>query len=165
MRLRATTLLAVLGFAGAASADADVPTLIPAQPVAPTRTEVLAGGGYGYGGAVPYGIPVTAQGPGCAAPTGPAAECATRTRFLRAFLQRTAAGVAKPNDCSCWAAEMTFFFGGCKAFYTPGFECTSCGVLGCGKFNPREYGPGVHGMRGQCGPGILAGGTGLPTFR
>ncbi len=145
MRLRA--LLAAVAMSGTAAADEII--LIPAEPVAPTRTQMMQmeASGFDLGG-----VPITSFGPGCAV-SEPATACPPsggRERTMFGLLHRFRVGVAMPLRCSCWAAEMNFFFGGCNAFYTPGLECTSCGILGRGRFAPREYGPGSMNAAPPC---------------
>lgn len=48
-------------------------------------------------------------------------------------------GTANPVTCGCLASERTFFFGGCRQFYTPGKTCGGCAL---------DYGPG--GVAGGC---------------
>ena len=155
MRLRA--LLAAVALTGTAVADEI--TLIPAEPVAPTRTQMmeLSASGFDLGA-----VPITSQGPGCVV-CEPAAVCppAGRQRVKFGLLQRFRLGVAVPMQCSCWASEINFFFGGCRAFYTPGLECTSCGILGRGRFAPREYGMGSRNTAPSCDTP----GTGFLNFR
>ena len=159
MRLRA--LLAALALTGTAAADEF--TLLPAQPVAPTRTEQMRMAEFGLDG-----VPVTATGPGC--PTDAATCEANRRRILDGTYRRTLCGVvdrfrtgvAMPLRCGCWASELTFFFGGCRSFYNPKWECNSCGVFGSGRFGPVQYGPGSRGTAPGCDTPPV---TGFPTFR
>ena len=159
MRLRA--LLAALALT--ATAAADEITLLPAQPVAPTRAEQMSMAESGLDG-----VPVTAMGPGCPA-GGPTCEAnrrrvldGTYRRTLCGIVDRFRTGVAMPLRCGCWASEMTFFFGGCRSFYNPKWECNSCGVFGSGRFAQVQYGPGSRGTAPGCDTPSV---TGFPTFR
>jgi len=152
MRLRA--LLAAV--AVSATATADEITLIPAEPVAPTRTQLMEMEAGAY---VVNGVPVAAAGSG---------EASRRRiidgsylRSMQAVRCRFRQGVAMPIRCSCWAAELTFMFGGCQAFFTPAWECRSCSPLGCGRFGPIDYAPGSLGTLPPCDAPV----TGLPVSR
>lgn len=153
----------------AASAQ-DVPTLLPAEPVAPTRTERMAvpTTGLDFGG-----VPILAVGPGTPAAGGDPACPPTASRrrlfdgtclqMLQAILYRSRVGVASSLTCNCFAAERNFMFGGCRAYFRPGLECTSCGLFGQGRFGPIEYGIGARGTAPACDTHAPA--TGLPAFR
>ena len=43
--------------------------------------------------------------------------------------------------CSSYAAERTFFWGGCSQYFNPGYKCGSCGPLGGGLFGKHDYYP------------------------
>lgn len=133
--MRARALLAALALA--ATATADEITLLPAQPVAPTRTEqMMMAGTLGYDAA-----PIE-YGPACDR---------TYRQIVAGFFHRLNTGVAMPLRCGCWAAETNFLFGGCKQFYNPQWECNACGILGCGaRFAPIHYGPGSRGLAPSC---------------
>jgi len=152
MRFRA--LLAAV--AVSATAAADEITLIPAEPVAPTRTQLLEMEAAAY----------EADGGLLAAP-GSAEACRRRIvdgsylRTLHAVRCRFRQGVAMPIRCSCWAAELTFMFGGCQAFFTPAWECTKCSPLGRGRFGPIHYAPGSFGTAPSCNAPV----AGLPVSR
>lgn len=140
-----------------ATAAADEITLIPAQPVAPTRTQLLEMEAAAY----------EVEGGYLAAP-GSAEACrraglvdGNYLRTLHAVRCRFRQGVAMPIRCSCWAAELNFFFGGCQAYFTPAWECTRCSPLGRGQFGPIHYAPGSYGTAPQCHSPV----SGLPVSR
>ena len=162
MSTRFAGLCAALALTTFAAAQDSI--LMPAQPVSPTRTEQMAMAATGF---VVDGVPVTAVGPGCvAACPAPAARRrifdGTCLNALQAVLYRSRVGVATPLSCSCLASERNFMFGGCRAFFMPGLECTSCGLFGGGCFGPIEYGRGHRGTAPDCPTGYT---TGLPLSR
>ena len=85
--------------------------------------------------APPAAPPVMVSNPNCGTPAV-AAGCndgkgKKRGGLLDKFL--IGSGTANPINCGCLAAERTFFFGGCKQFFTPGRTCGGSSLeYGCG---------------------------------
>jgi hypothetical protein len=147
MRAPFAGLCAVLALAASTSAS-DVPSLIPAQPVAPTRTEQM-----GFGALPVAGVGGVAVGGECATEAGRRRWLdGTFRQSLRDCLARYGfgVGVAMSPACNCFAAERSFIVGSSCNFFMPGLECVSCGWFGRGRFTPIEYGPGYLGAARPC---------------
>lgn len=66
-------------------------------------------------------------------------------RHLKARLCSPEYAVANPTGCGTHFSEKNFFFGSCCQFFTPGRECGSCGLGGCGLGRLRNCPPIIYG--------------------
>jgi hypothetical protein len=89
--------------------------------------------------AYPTAPPIQYANPACGTPApacDPGKDGKKGSLFGKLFIGK---GTANPVACGCLASERTFFFGGCRQFYTPGRTCGGCAL---------DYGPG--GVLGGC---------------
>jgi hypothetical protein len=143
MRQRMMILAAALVVALAAStASAQAPTEFkaPLQTPAASAPAAFASG---------CSAPVVVNGcGGCA--------CTTTHEKTKCSL-RISPGTVNPVGCSCFAAQRTFFWGGCHSFWNPQQTCgNGCGGGGCGnRFGNHcplpEYGHGLGAPANNCG--------------
>jgi len=149
MRVRLLAAAAALiGLVSFASAQAPVPSTLPAIPSA-APAPVAAPPGMMLVPVPPAQAPVAAPAPvvvqapaGCATPAPAAAsDCGPKVRSNLLSRKLIGCGTANPVGCGTLATERTFLFGGCNQFFTP---CRTCGG------SEIEYGSGGLGDKDNC---------------